>query len=386
MRKALMLASTASMIDQFNMDNIALLQKLGYEVHVACNFLEGNTCSREQSAILQQRLEAMGVPYFQVDITRNVLNIPQVLKAYRQTRALMKEYGYDLVHCHSPIGGAVCRLAAMPFRKKGMQVIYTAHGFHFFKGAPLLNWLIYYPIEWCLAHVTDILITINMEDRARARRHIHAKRIEYTPGIGIDTSKFGRSTANRQEKRLSLGLTEEDFVILTVAEMNKNKNHTLILKALGLLKDRPGFERIRYLICGQGDLQSALEAEAESLGIRQQVHFLGFRRDIQDIYKCSDLFAFMSFREGLSVALMEAMSCGLPPVCSPIRGNTDLVEHGVEGLLAEFDPNAVADAIWELYRNEDRRSRLSAAAAEKIHKFDQTSVHDRMEEIYGSIR
>ena len=116
------------------------------------------------------------------------------------------------------------------------------------------------------------------------------------------------------------------------------------------------------------------------------MHFLGFRRDIQDIYKCSDLFAFMSFREGLSVALMEAMSCGLPPVCSPIRGNTDLVEHGVEGLLAEFDPNAVADAIWELYRNEDRRSRLSAAAAEKIHKFDQTSVHDRMEEIYGSIR
>lgn len=386
MKKALMLASTASMIDQFNMDNIALLQKLGYEVHVACNFLEGNTCSQEQIAILQQRLKCMGVPYYQVDITRNVLNIPQVLRAYRQTRALMKEHGYAMVHCHSPIGGAVCRLAAMPFRKKGMKVLYTAHGFHFFRGAPLVNWLIYYPIEWCLAHVTDILLTINREDHARAQRCIHAKRIEYIPGIGIDTTKFGRSHADRVEKRRELGLNEEDFVILTVAEMNKNKNHTLILKALGLLKDRPGFRRVQYLLCGQGDLQPELEAEAEALGIREHVHFLGFRRDVQDIYKCSDIFAFMSFREGLSVALMEAMSCGLSPVCSPIRGNTDLVEHGVEGLLAEFDPNAVADAIWELCRNEDRRARLSAAAAKKIHQFDQNCVHKRMEEIYGSIR
>lgn len=384
MKKALMLASTASMIDQFNMDNIALLQR-DYEVHVACNFLEGNTCSDEQIAILQRRLTEMGVPYYQVDITRNVLNIPQVLRAYRQTRALMKEHGYAMVHCHSPIGGAVCRLAAMPFRKKGMKVLYTAHGFHFFRGAPLLNWLIYYPIEWCLAHVTDILLTLNKEDHARALRRIHAKRIEYIPGIGIDTTKFGRSTANRQEKRAELGLKEDDFVILTVAELNKNKNHTVILKALGLLRDRPGFERVQYLLCGKGDLQPQLEEEAESLGIRQQLHFLGFRRDVQDIYKCSDIFAFMSFREGLSVALMEAMSCGLPPVCSPIRGNTDLVDHGVEGLLAEFEPAAVADAIWELYRNEDRRVRLSAAAAEKIHLFDQESVHNRMEEIYGSI-
>lgn len=385
MKKALVLASTASMIDQFNMDNIALLQR-DYEVHVACNFLEGNTCSDEQIANLQQRLREMGVPYYQVDITRNVLNIPQVFRAYRQTKALFREHGFAMVHCHSPIGGAVCRLAAMPYRKKGLQVLYTAHGFHFFRGAPLLNWLIYYPIEWCLAHVTDILLTINKEDNARAKKHIHAKRIEYIPGIGIDTSKFGRSGANRQEKRRELGLGDEDFVILTVAEMNKNKNHTLILKALGLLKDRPGFDRVQYLICGQGDLQPQLEAEAEALGIRDHIHFLGFRRDVQDIYKCSDIYAFMSFREGLSVALMEAMSCGLSPVCSPIRGNTDLVEHGVEGLLAEFDPATVADAIWELYKNPERRAQLGAAAAEKIGQFDRNSVHRRMEEIYGSIR
>lgn len=385
MKKALVLASTASMIDQFNMENIALLQR-DYEVHVACNFLEGNTCSDAQIRLLQQRLEAMGVPFFQVDITRNVLNLPQVCRAYRQTKELFETHNYAMVHCHSPIGGAVCRLAAIPFRKKGMKVLYTAHGFHFFRGAPLLNWLIYYPIEWCLAHVTDILLTINKEDHARANKHIHAKRIEYIPGIGIDTTKFGKSTANRQEKRRELGLQEDAFVILTVAEMNKNKNHTVILKALGLLKDRPGFEHIQYLICGQGDLQPQLQAEAEALGIGEQVHFLGFRSDVQDIYRCSDIYAFMSFREGLSVALMEAMSCGLPPVCSPIRGNTDLVEHGVEGLLADFDPQVVAEAIWRLYRDPELRARMGSAAAKKITRFDKESVQARMEEIYGSIR
>lgn len=385
MKKALVLASTASMIDQFNMDNIALLQR-DYEVHVACNFLEGNTCSDAQILSLQQRLRDMGIAYFQVDITRNVLNIPLVYRAYRQTKELFETYDYALVHCHSPIGGAVCRLAAMPFRKKGMQVLYTAHGFHFFRGAPLLNWLIYYPIEWCLAHVTDVLLTINQEDHARARKHIHAKRIEYIPGIGIDTTKFGCSSANREEKRRELGIAGDAFVILTVAEMNKNKNHTLILKALGLLKERPGFDRVQYLICGQGDLQPQLQAEAEALGIGAQVHFLGFRSDVQDIYRCSDIYAFMSFREGLSVALMEAMSCGLPPVCSRIRGNTDLVEHGTEGLLAEFDPQILAEAIWRLYWDPELLVRMGSAAAKKIKQFDQESVHKRMVEIYGSVR
>lgn len=384
MKKALILASTASMIDQFNMDNIALLQR-EYEVHVACNFLEGNTCSDEQIRLLKQNLTKMGVPYFQIDVTRNVTRLPQVFRAYKQTKKLFEKHEYTLVHCHSPIGGAVCRLAAMPFRKQGMKVIYTAHGFHFFKGAPLLNWLIYYPIEWCLAYVTDILVTINKEDHARALRQIHAKRIEYVPGIGIDTGKFQGNSGTRQEKSRELGLATEDFLILTVAEMNRNKNHTTVIKALGLLKDLPEFSRMQYLICGKGELQSALEEEARQLGILDHIHFLGFRQDIHEIYSCCDMFAFLSYREGLSVALMEAMSCGLPAVCSRIRGNTDLIDDNVEGILVDHDPRAVADGILTLYRDSTLRERLGSAAAKKINQFDTVSVRRRMEEIYKSI-
>lgn len=384
MKKALVLASTASMIDQFNMDNIRLLQR-AYEVHVACNFREGNTCTEEQIRRLQDRLREMGVPFFQIDVTRNVLRLDQVFRAYRQTKALFSRYHYDMVHCHSPIGGVVCRLAAMPFRKQGMKVFYTAHGFHFFHGAPVRNWLIYYPIEWCLAHVTDVLITINREDYARAQKHIHAKRVEYVPGIGIDTGKFRAAGLPREEKRRELGLGEEDFLILTVAEMNQNKNHADVLRALGLLKDRPEFAKIQYLICGKGELEDQLRGLAAELGIGGHVRFLGFRQDIHEIYGCCDLFAFLSHREGLSVALMEAMSCGLAPVCSRIRGNTDLVEDGVEGILVALDPAEAAEAIWKLYRNPALRTRMGTAASEKISRFDITSVHKRMEEIYGSI-
>lgn len=384
MEKALILASTASMIDQFNMDNIRILQR-SYEVHVACNFLEGNTCSEEQVELLKQRLQEMNVSFFQIDFSRDVTKIPRVIEAYKQTKKLFEDHTYALVHCHSPIGGVVCRLAAMPYRKQGMKVIYTAHGFHFFKGAPLFNWLVYYPIEWCFAHVTDILVTINKEDYARAKKRMHAKRIEYVPGIGIDTGKFKGNTGNRAEKRQELGLSEEDFVILTVAELNHNKNQTVILKALGLLKDLPEFANMQYLMCGRGDLQSQLEEEAVQLGIREHIQFLGFRQDVPELYSCSDIYGFMSFREGLSVALMEAMSCSLPPVCSAIRGNTDLVDHNQEGLLSENEPQAVADAILALYRDPEKRSRLGIAAAQKIKKFDVQSVRQEMKRIYYSI-
>ena len=173
MKKVLMLASVASMIDQFNMPNIQLLQELGYEVHVACNFEKGSTCTQERIQNLKQRLEHMGVEYFQIDFSRNVLRVNEIWKAYRQVERLLEKEKYSFIHCHSPIGGAVGRIAA---HKTHTKVIYTAHGFHFYKGAPLHNWLIYYPIEKWLSRYTDVLITINKEDYQRAKKKFHAKK------------------------------------------------------------------------------------------------------------------------------------------------------------------------------------------------------------------
>lgn len=306
-------------------------------------------------------------------------------KAYRMLKRIIGEGNFDLIHCHTPVGALIARLAALGVRKKGTKVIYTAHGFHFFQGAPLVNWLCFYPVEWVLSFVTDVLITINKEDYARAQKHLHAKRLEYVPGVGIDTGKFRGNRDSRQDKRRELGFADGDFLILTVAEMTRNKNHITILKALSLLREEPEFAHMHYLICGRGEVWEELADSARILCIDGHVHFLGYRTDAPELYRCSDLFAFMPFREGLSVALMEAMSCGMPVVCSQIRGNTDLIDDGISGVFAENTPQAVAKAILELYRDPERRAALGRGAAEKVLEFDDRNVHKRMKEIYLSL-
>ena len=252
------------------------------------------------------------------------------------------------------------------------------------KGAPLINWLAFYPAEWLLAPITDVLITINKEDHAFALKRIRAKRIEYVPGVGIKTEKF-RKTLDVQEKRQSLGFGEKDFLILTVAEMTANKNHITVLKALESLKERDGFEHIHYLICGRGEMWESLAQSAKDMGIADHVHFLGYRTDAPELYRCSDMFAFVSFREGLSVALMEAMSSGISIMCTRIRGNVDLIEDGVSGLFTENSPEAVAENILKLYADPQLRRTLGAGAAEKAKLYEEESVHARMKEIYLSV-
>lgn len=306
-------------------------------------------------------------------------------KAYRMLKAIIDEGDYDIIHCHTPVGAMIARLAAMTARKRGTKVIYTAHGFHFFKGAPLVNWLLFYPVEWLLAPITDVLITINKEDHTRAQRLLHPKRLEYVPGVGIDTGKFRSLILDRQAKRQALGYDERDFLILTVAEMTPNKNHITILKALALLKDREEFGNIHYLICGRGEMWASLEQSAKELGITDHVDFLGYRSDAPELYRCSDLFAFVTFREGLSVALMEAMSSGMPIMCAKIRGNTDLIDDGVSGIFTENSPEAVAESILRLYREPAFRASLGVQASEKVKLFDSENVLNQVKEIYLSV-
>lgn len=306
------------------------------------------------------------------------------LKAYRMLKDIIDKENYDIIHCHTPVGAMLARLAAMDARKKGTKVIYTAHGFHFFKGAPLLNWLAFYPAEWLLAPLTDVLITINKEDHAFAQKKIRAKRIEYVPGVGIKTEKF-RAPLDIREKRSSLGFTDEDFLILTVAEMTPNKNHITVLKALESIKTKEEFKHIHYLICGRGEMWASLEAGAKEMGISDHVHFLGYRTDAPELYRCSDLFAFVSFREGLSVALMEAMSSGMCIVCTKIRGNVDLIEDGVSGCFTDNNPEALAEHIVKLCADPELRRTLGAGAAEKAKIYEEESVHAQMKEIYLSV-
>ena len=375
-KKVLVLASVASMIDQFNMPNIELLQSMGYEVHVACNFLSGSTCSSEKIEQLKKTLDNMGVVYFQIDFTRSVMNLRQDYIAYMQVKKILLENRYAFIHCHSPIGGVIGRLAGHATKTK---VIYTAHGFHFFKGAPLKNWLIYYPIEWFCARYTDVLITINKEDFKFAKKKLPAKRVCYVPGVGIDLERIRAEQCNRSEVRKSIDVPEGCILLFSVGELNANKNHEVVVKALAKLNN----PNVHYAIAGIGNKKEYLEQLAAKLGIGKQLHLLGFRTDVLNLYKASDMFVFPSFREGLSVSLMEAMAAGIPVVCSKIRGNVDLVNESGGFLFNPSSVENIRDAIQKIVNmNAEKKQELGKYNLKTIRAFDLQNVEKKISEIY----
>ena len=319
--------------------------------------------------------------YYNIPFERNPLK-PSNLRAYKELKHVIDEGEYDIIHCHTPVGAMLTRLAAKQARKQGTKVFYTAHGFHFYKGAPAINWLLYYPAEKWLSRYTDVLITINKEDYERAKTFKAAK-VCYVPGVGIDLKKFNVGYVNKEQKRKEIGVSADDFVLLSVGELIPRKNHEVVIRALSVLKQLDKLNHIEYVICGRGAYEADLRKLAEGLDVADHVHFLGYRNDISEICNCADLFVFMSHQEGLPVALMEAMACGLPAVCSNIRGNTDLIEDGVTGLLANNTPEEVAQSISKMKNDTALRNRVASAALQKIKQFDLSSVEDEMSKIYG---
>jgi len=370
--KILFTATVQSHICQFHLPFIEMLKKQGHEVHVAA----------------KNNLDVK--PGLKLDIADKVYDVPferspfstQNIKAYKVLKKIMEENQYGMVHCNTPMGGVVTRLAA---NRKKTKVVYTAHGFHFFKGAPLKNWLMYYPMEWVLAFKTDVLICINKEDFTLAEKHMHAKRVEYVPGVGINLEKFthGNTTAEELENlKKSLGILEENKMLFSIGELSERKNHKCVLTALAKLNDK----NIKYFICGNGPLCDYLKQLISDLGLEDQVQLLGYRRDIPALCDCADLFAFSSLQEGLPVALMEAMAMGVPCVASKIRGNEDLIENEKNGILVDArDSTAFAEAINKLLYSEELRKTFVDAGFKKIKEFSLDNVKRMMQNIYAQI-
>ncbi len=360
---------------QFHLPYLHMFKEMGWETAVAAK----NDYEDPADCRIPDCDTYYNVPFHRIPWKKDNLT------SYKMLKKIIDEGEYDIVHCHTPVGAMIARFAALGARKKGTKVIYTAHGFHFFEGAPLQNWLLYYPAEWLLSFWTDVLITINKEDYARAGKRLHAGRLEYVPGVGINGGKFQRTAQQRQEKRRELGFGDGDFLILTVAEMTKNKNHITVLKALAELKDMPEFQNMHYLICGRGELWASLEEDARTLGISDHVHFLGYRTDAAELYSACDLFAFMTYREGLPVSLMEAMASGMPILCTKVRGNTDLIRDGVNGCFVENSPEGLREGLLKLYGDEALRRKLGTAAGESVKEYDNETIHRQMKEIYLSV-
>lgn len=379
MRKVLITANSASMIKLFSQLNIDVLQTMGYEIHVACNFHSSNTISPEAVALAMDEWKAQGIVMHQVDYLRSPFTWKS-FKIYRQIKALIRSEKFDLIHCHTPIVAAFTRLAAAKAKRKGKtKLIYTAHGFHFYKGCPFINWIIYYPMEKLLARWTDVLITINAEDYARATAHISCSHIVHVHGAGIDTQHISATSFDRISLCKSLNISENSRIILSAGELNANKNHSVVIKALEKLKSSD----CHYLIAGIGTDKEKLTQLANSCGCGNHVHFLGYRKDMISLLKCSDIFVFPSFREGLSVVLMEAMAAGVPIAASRIRGNVDLIEDGVNGFLCDpEDTDGFADKILTLLDKPDLAKEFRNNSLEKIKRYDKSIVAEQLREIY----
>jgi len=335
------------------MPHIRYLQECGYEVECAC---------AKTGFWFDELKRKHGLVVHEIDFARKPFKFKNI-KAYSSLKKLVRGNNYSLINCHQPVGGAMGRLAG---RACQIPVVYTAHGFHFFKGAPIRNRIIYKQVEKYCSKMTDALVIMNQEDFESAKK-LRAKSVHLINGIGFDPNK------NIEESEIEF--QKNDSVILSVGELNKNKNHIVVINALKKL----GNPNIKYVICGQGKLKKKLEGH-------ENVVLLGYRKDVQSIMRKCDVFIMPSRREGLPMSMMEAMHNGLPIIASKIRGHVDLVQEGLNGILVDLDDkDGFKVAIQKIVEDPALCKSMGEQSQQVVRKFYIDEVVKQMEKIYKSV-
>ncbi len=305
---------------------------------------------------------------------------------YIALRSLMRWFDqeqYDLVHVHTPNASVITRISAALTGRR--RVVYTAHGFHFYKGAPLRNWLLYYPVEWMMARFTDVLITINREDYERAKYFPVRKKVVYIPGVGVDVSRYqGLGAERRKRLQSELSITEHHFTVLCLAELNGNKNHKQLIYSVLELK-RMGVP-IVCLLAGTGILESRLKELVRTLGLTEEIRFLGFRRDVPELLQLCDVLTLLSKREGLPKVLQEASAAGKPMIVTDVRGSREIVAPGVNGYVVPVgDAQAVTRALSELYENTELREAMGNNSRASAEQYEVRRIAQQLDNIYAEL-
>lgn len=323
MKKALVTCHVGRHYKKFGHYDIEALKELGYKVDFAANF----------DLPIDKVEENAGIKLHQIDFSRNPFS-PKNIKAYKQLKKLIDANCYDIIHCQSPVGGVITRIATKEARKRGTKVIYTAHGFHFYKGAPFYYWLLFYPIEKYLSKYTDTIITINLEDYEIAKKNFkNCPNIQHITGIGIDTKKFLNTTNDQEKKELkkSLGFQEKDFIMIYTARLDKNKNQLFLIKAMKKIVKKNS--DIHLLLVGQDELNGKCQKKVKQYHLNKNIHFLGYRNDIPQLLKMSDVAVSASKREGMPLNIMEAVCCNKPVIALNCRGINNLIKNNVNGII-----------------------------------------------------
>lgn len=343
------------------------LIKEGHIVDIACN---------KENYPPPECYYEWGCRIYQISCSRSPYNIGNI-KAIREIKEIVTKNNYDIVHCHTPIAGFCARFACRKKQENGLKVFYTAHGFHFYKEAPLINWLLYYPVEKYCSKYTDVLITINNEDYEFAKKRIKARRVEYIPGVGIDVKRYKNSAVNYIAKRKELGIPNDAFLLLSVGELNKNKNHEIVIKAISKINN----PKIHYIIAGDGSLKDYLSGLINNLGLSGNVHILGYKNDVDELYKTADLFCMPSLREGLPVSVMEAKASGCVCALANVRGCVDLFCPGVDELFNPSSVESCKNAIMTLKNELPERKKL--IEKNDMSKYDNSCIKRQLKKIYN---
>lgn len=372
MKKVLYVATVDIHIKTFHLPYIKMLHDMEYEVHVATNGIEKFPyCDKK----------------YTIPIERNPYKLKN-LKAIKELKKIIDKENYDIIHCHTPMGSVITRLAARHARKTGTRVIYTAHGFHFYKGAPIINWLLFYPVEKYLAKYTDTLITINKEDYELAKRKFgrRCKDIEYVSGVGIDTKKFDITMSKKEKSTLkkSLGLKKNDFILTCVARLDKNKNQGFLISAMKKIIDK--YNDIHLLLVGPDELNGKYQKKVKKYKLENNVHFLGKRDDIPKLLSISDIVVSASKREGLPVNIIEAFAAGKPVIALNCRGVDELIENGKNGYIiknskCQSDYIEKIIYIYNLYFNK-KILKYAKNNKKKADFFDIDNLIERYKNIY----
>lgn len=374
-KKILIVTTISGFVPQFEMNNVKILQSMGYEVHYAANY-KTPVYGKDN-----HRLDGTGIIQHQIDFVRTPFSIKNIV-AYKQLKRLVKEETYQLVHCHTPMAGVITRLLAKSNKIK--CVVYTTHGFHFYKGAPFINWIVYYPIERWLAKYTDTLITINREDYERAKKFKVRNRgnVEKIPGPGIDITHLQQNNFSRAEKRNELQIKRDAFVLVSIGELNGNKNQQIVIKALAQMKRKD----IVYLICGDGKNFKKIEKLIKNLNMQKYVKLLGYQKDIRKILITADCFILSSKREGISIATLEAMAFGLPVIASDNRGTREYMEQNKTGYIYKInDITTLKKSIEYLYMNKEKRIKMGEYNKNIVKNYQTDKVEKKMLQIYTSL-
>jgi len=366
-KKILFCATVDYHFKAFHLPTLEWFKQHNWEVHVAA-------CGSMNLPFVDRK--------FDVGMKRSPFSLRNI-SAYKKLKTLIEEEDYEIIHCHTPMGGVLGRLAARNSRKRGSSVIYTAHGFHFYKGAPLMSWLLYYPIEKQLARITDCLITINREDYSLAHRHrFRAGHTAHIHGVGIDMDRYQPvSRRQREQLRESCGYSADSVLLFFAAEFNRNKNQELLIRAVAMVQHK--LPQLRLLLAGEGAQLSACKTLAEKLGVSTKIDFLGYRDDIGHLLPMCDAAVSSSLREGLPVNIMEAMACGLPIIGVRNRGLAELVTDGRNGFLTENDAAALAGRMLELCASAGLRRRMGEESAAMVDDYSLEHVSAQLAELYS---